>query len=385
MATVTFDQASRVYPGADYPAVDKLDLDINDGEFMVLVGPSGCGKSTSLRMLAGLEEVNGGTISIGEKDVTTLPPKDRDIAMVFQNYALYPHMSVGENMGFALKMAGVAKDEQKRRVADAAKLLGLEDFLERKPKALSGGQRQRVAMGRAIVREPQVFLMDEPLSNLDAKLRVSTRAQIAALQRRLGITTVYVTHDQVEAMTMGDRVAVLKDGLLQQVDTPLNLYDRPGNSFVAGFIGSPAMNLLKVKVTEGGVRLGNTDVQLRSETRQRLGGERDAIMGVRPESFRVVSENDEGLLAVVDVVEELGADAYVYATLDQGGGSEPVVEQVVAPGTEEPGEDTTKERVELIARVDARKPPARGSKIRLAVEPERIHLFSSESGLRVSG
>jgi multiple sugar transport system ATP-binding protein len=384
MATVTFDQASRVYPGADYPAVDKLDLGINDGEFMVLVGPSGCGKSTSLRMLAGLEEVNGGTISIGEKDVTTLPPKDRDIAMVFQNYALYPHMSVGENMGFALKMAGVAKDEQKRRVTEAAKLLGLEDFLERKPKALSGGQRQRVAMGRAIVREPQVFLMDEPLSNLDAKLRVSTRAQIAALQRRLGITTVYVTHDQVEAMTMGDRVAVLKDGLLQQVDTPLNLYDRPGNSFVAGFIGSPAMNLLKVTVTEGGVRLGNTDVQLRPETRQRLGSEAEAIMGVRPESFRVVSENDEGLLAVVDVVEELGADAYVYATLDQGAGDEPVVEQVIAPGTEEPGEDTMKERVELIARVDARKPPARGAKIRLAVEPERIHLFSVATGQRVS-
>ncbi|MDQ4084746.1 MAG: sn-glycerol-3-phosphate ABC transporter ATP-binding protein UgpC [Actinomycetota bacterium] len=384
MATVTFDQASRIYPGADYPAVDKLDLEINDGEFMVLVGPSGCGKSTSLRMLAGLEEVNGGNICIGERDVTTLPPKDRDIAMVFQNYALYPHMSVGENMGFALKMAGVSKDERERRVQDAAKLLGLEDFLERKPKALSGGQRQRVAMGRAIVREPQVFLMDEPLSNLDAKLRVSTRAQIAALQRRLGITTVYVTHDQVEAMTMGDRVAVLKDGLLQQVDTPLNLYDKPANSFVAGFIGSPAMNLLKVGVTEGGVRLGNTDVQLRPETRKRLGEESEAIMGVRPESFRVVSENDEGLLAVIDVVEELGADAYVYATLDQGGGSEPIVEQVVAPGTEEPGEDTTTERVELIARVDARKPPTRGSKIRLAVDPERIHLFSSASGERVS-
>jgi multiple sugar transport system ATP-binding protein len=226
--------------------------------------------------------------------------------------------------------------------------------------------------------------MDEPLSNLDAKLRVSTRAQIAALQRRLGVTTVYVTHDQVEAMTMGDRVAVLKDGLLQQVDTPLNLYDKPGNSFVAGFIGSPSMNLLKVTVTEGGVRLGNTDVQLLPETRKRLGDEREAIMGVRPESFRVVSENDEGLLAMVDVVEELGADAYVYATLDQGGGSEPVVEQIVAPGTEEPGEDTTTERVELIARVDARKPPARGSKIRLAVEPERIHLFSAATGQRVS-
>ena len=381
MATVTYQQASRIYPGADSPAVDKLDLDIKDGEFMVLVGPSGCGKSTSLRMLAGLEEVNGGNISIGERDVTNLPPKDRDIAMVFQNYALYPHMSVADNMGFALKMAGVAKDEQKRRVQEAAKLLGLEDYLERKPKALSGGQRQRVAMGRAIVREPQVFLMDEPLSNLDAKLRVSTRAQIAALQRRLGITTVYVTHDQVEAMTMGDRVAVLKDGLLQQVDTPLNLYEKPGNSFVAGFIGSPAMNLLKVSVTEGGVKLGNTEVKLLPETRQRLGSEREAIMGIRPESFRVVSESDEGLLAIVDVVEELGADAYVYATLDQAG-PEPVVEQVHSAGDEE--EEQVTEQVELIARVDARRPPTRGSKIRLAVEPERIHLFSASSGERVS-
>jgi multiple sugar transport system ATP-binding protein len=381
MATVTYEQASRVYPGADAPAVDKLDLDIKDGEFMVLVGPSGCGKSTSLRMLAGLEEVNGGTISIGERDVTHLPPKDRDIAMVFQNYALYPHMSVADNMGFALKMAGIAKDEQRRRVQDAAKLLGLEEYLDRKPKALSGGQRQRVAMGRAIVREPQVFLMDEPLSNLDAKLRVSTRAQIAALQRRLGITTVYVTHDQVEAMTMGDRVAVLKDGLLQQVDTPLNLYEKPGNAFVAGFIGSPAMNLLKVAVTEGGVKLGNTEVKLLPETRQRLGSEREAIMGIRPESFRVASESEEGLLAVVDVVEELGADAYVYATLEQDG-PEPVVEQVHSAGDEE--EEQVTEQVELIARVDARRPPTRGSKIRLAVEPERIHLFSVATGERVS-
>jgi multiple sugar transport system ATP-binding protein len=231
MASVVFSQASRIYPGTTKPAVDKLDLTVNDGEFLVLVGPSGCGKSTSLRMLAGLEEIDTGTIHIGDKDVTNVAPKDRDIAMVFQSYALYPHMSVAENMGFALKIAGVAKEERDRRVLEAAKLLDLEDYLDRKPKALSGGQRQRVAMGRAIVREPQVFLMDEPLSNLDAKLRVATRTQIAALQRRLGITTVYVTHDQVEAMTMGDRVAVLKDGLLQQVDTPRNLYDKPQNVF----------------------------------------------------------------------------------------------------------------------------------------------------------
>ena len=253
MATVTFDNATRLYPGTDKPAVDKLNIDIADGEFLVLVGPSGCGKSTSLRMLAGLEDVNAGRILIGDRDVTDVPPKDRDIAMVFQNYALYPHMTVADNMGFALKIAGISKEERAERVREAAKLLDLEQYLDRKPKALSGGQRQRVAMGRAIVRNPQVFLMDEPLSNLDAKLRVQTRTQIASLTRRLGVTTVYVTHDQVEAMTMGDRVAVLKDGLLQQVDTPRNLYDTPKNVFVAGFIGSPAMNLLELPVVDGGV------------------------------------------------------------------------------------------------------------------------------------
>ena len=242
MATVTFEKASRIYPGSTTPAVNNLTLEVKDGEFLVLVGPSGCGKSTVLRMLAGLEEVDSGRILIGGIDVTDVAPKDRDVAMVFQSYALYPHMSVAENMGFALKIAGIAKEERERRVVEAAKLLDLEEYLDRKPKALSGGQRQRVAMGRAIVREPQVFLMDEPLSNLDAKLRVATRTQIAALQRRLGITTVYVTHDQVEAMTMGDRVAVLKDGLLQQVDTPRNLYDNPANAFVADFIGVAPLN-----------------------------------------------------------------------------------------------------------------------------------------------
>ncbi|MFD5758375.1 ABC transporter ATP-binding protein, partial [Streptomyces sp. NPDC127044] len=241
MATVSFNKATRIYPGGDKPAVDQLELDVADGEFLVLVGPSGCGKSTSLRMLAGLEDVNAGSIHIGDRDVTHLPPKDRDIAMVFQNYALYPHMTVADNMGFALKIAGVPKAEIRQKVEDAAKILDLTDYLARKPKALSGGQRQRVAMGRAIVREPQVFLMDEPLSNLDAKLRVSTRTQIASLQRRLGITTVYVTHDQVEAMTMGDRVAVLKDGLLQQVDSPRNRYDRPATLCVAGVSGAPAL------------------------------------------------------------------------------------------------------------------------------------------------
>ena len=258
MATVRFDSATRLFPGATRPAVDRLDLDIRDGEFLVLVGPSGCGKSTSLRMLAGLEFVNGGSIWIGDHNVTRLAPKERDIAMVFQNYALYPHMSVADNMAFALKIAGVSKDDQDRRVKEAARLLDLEDYLDRKPAALSGGQRQRVAMGRAIVREPAVFLMDEPLSNLDAKLRVSTRTQIAALQARLGVTTVYVTHDQVEAMTMGDRVAVMMDGILQQADTPLRLYEAPANVFVAGFIGSPAMNLFTVDLVPEGARLGET-------------------------------------------------------------------------------------------------------------------------------
>src|SRR3954465_11950912 len=251
MATVTFDNAQRLYPGSDRPAVNDLDLDIEDGEFLVLVGPSGCGKSTSLRMLAGLEEVTNGRIFIGDRDVTHLPPKERDIAMVFQNYALYPHMTVADNMAFSLKMAKVPKEERMQRVKEAAKLLDLQDYLERKPKALSGGQRQRGPRGRAFARQPQVFCMDEPLSNLDAKLRVSTRTQIAALQQRLGVTTVYVTHDQVEAMTMGDRVAVLKDGILQQVDTPLNLYDKPQNLFVAGFIGSPAMNPLNPHSSDG--------------------------------------------------------------------------------------------------------------------------------------
>src|ERR1700744_1047794 len=260
MASVTFDKATRLYPGSTRPAVDQLDLQVADGEFLVLVGPSGCGKSTSLRMLAGLEEVNDGNIFIGDRNVTDVPPKDRDIAMVFQNYALYPHMTFAENMGFALKIAGVHKEERAQRVLEAAKLLDLEPYLTRKPKALSGGQRQRVAMGRAIVRSPQGFLMAEPLSNLDAKLRVQTRTQIASLQHRLGVTTVYVTHDQTEALTMGDRIAVLKDGVLQQVGTPRELYGDPINVFVAGFIGSPVMNLFGSDVVDGGIAFGSATV-----------------------------------------------------------------------------------------------------------------------------
>ncbi|MFN6315698.1 MAG: ABC transporter ATP-binding protein, partial [Rhodoluna sp.] len=309
MATVTFEDATRLYPGGTRPAVDKINLTVKDGEFLVLVGPSGCGKTTTLRMLAGLEEVNEGRILIGDREVTNIPPKDRDIAMVFQNYALYPHMTVAENMGFALKIAGVKKEERAARVLEAAKLLDLEPYLDRKPKALSGGQRQRVAMGRAIVRKPEVFLMDEPLSNLDAKLRVQTRTQIASLQRRLGVTTVYVTHDQVEAMTMGDRVAVLKDGLLQQVDSPRELYERPANVFVAGFIGSPAMNLLTSKIVTGGVQFGNMTLKVPANVLAKTKAKQMTV-GVRPEDL-VVTKN-EGVQVTVSIIEELGADAFLY-------------------------------------------------------------------------
>ncbi|MGN6246047.1 MAG: ABC transporter ATP-binding protein [Motilibacteraceae bacterium] len=369
MATVTYDKATRLYPGSEKPAVDALDLDIADGEFLVLVGPSGCGKSTSLRMLAGLEDVNAGAIRIGDRDVTDLPPKERDIAMVFQNYALYPHMNVAENMGFALKIAGVAKDERDRRVREAAKLLDLEQYLERKPKALSGGQRQRVAMGRAIVREPQVFLMDEPLSNLDAKLRVSTRTQIASLQRRLGITTVYVTHDQTEAMTMGDRVCVLKDGVLQQVDTPLNLYDRPANVFVAGFIGSPAMNLGTFQISEAGARLGSSDVPLSRATLDAVGseGSKQVTLGFRPESLEVVPDGTPGAFPiVVNVVEELGSDAFVY-----GDG------QFGSPAGDEVGSD------QIIARVEPRTAPHKGEKVWLRIREGKQHVFSTKTGQRL--
>ena len=359
MASVVFQNASRIYPGTTKPAVDKLNLTVQDGEFLVLVGPSGCGKSTSLRMLAGLEEVDNGAIFIGDRDVTDVAPKDRDIAMVFQSYALYPHMSVAENMGFALKIAGVAKEERDRRVLEAAKLLDLEPYLDRKPKALSGGQRQRVAMGRAIVREPQVFLMDEPLSNLDAKLRVATRTQIAALQRRLGITTVYVTHDQVEAMTMGDRVAVLKDGLLQQVDTPRNLYDAPVNAFVAGFIGSPAMNLLTAPVYAGNALLGDFKIAVPGSVTGTV------TVGIRPEGF---TPSAAGFHVLVEVVEELGSDAFVYGR--------PVDKDVKFA-------NATDEGAQVIVRWDPKNPPKPGDTITVEAVPHAIHLFDSASGERI--
>jgi multiple sugar transport system ATP-binding protein len=365
MATVTFDQATRIYPKAEKPAVDALDLEIADGEFLVLVGPSGCGKSTSLRMLAGLEEVDAGSVLIGDRDVTDRPPKDRDIAMVFQNYALYPHMTVGENMGFALKLAGVDKAERARRVAEAAKILDLSDYLDRRPKALSGGQRQRVAMGRAIVRSPQVFLMDEPLSNLDAKLRVQTRTQIAALVKRLGTTTVYVTHDQVEAMTMGDRVAVLKDGVLQQCDTPGALYDRPANVFVAGFIGSPAMNLVTGSAVEGGVRVGGAVLPVpRDQLARAAAGSGKVTIGFRPESMQLVGPG-QGVPVLVNVVEQLGSDAFLYTKLA--------------------GEDTDDvlHPSDVVIRTEPRSAPAMGEKLWLGVREGALHVFDAATQQRV--
>ena len=359
MATVKFDNATRTYPGNDKPSVDQLNIDIKDGEFLVLVGPSGCGKSTALRMLAGLEEINSGDVWIGDRNVTDLSPKDRDVAMVFQNYALYPHMSVADNMGFALKIAGVSKSEIAKRVADAAKILDLQDYLDRKPKALSGGQRQRVAMGRAIVRNPQVFLMDEPLSNLDAKLRVQTRTQIASLQRRLGVTTVYVTHDQVEAMTMGDRVAVLKDSLLMQCDTPRRMYDHPDNVFVAGFIGSPAMNLFDVPVVDGGVKFGSGTHPIERESLSGAG--KEVTLGIRPEDL-TINTDDKGLPVTVEVVEELGADAYIYGSTTETAGD-------IKP---------------IIVRVDGRTPPEKGTVVHLSPKGDHVHLFHADTGQRLN-
>jgi multiple sugar transport system ATP-binding protein len=364
MAEVQYVEASRIFPGnPPVTAVNKLNLDVPDGEFLVLVGPSGCGKSTALRMLAGLEDVDQGEIRIAGKDVSHKPPKDRDIAMVFQNYALYPHMTVADNMGFALKLKGVNKAQRDEQVLQAAKLLDLERYLDRKPKALSGGQRQRVAMGRAIVRSPAVFLMDEPLSNLDAKLRVETRANIAALQARLGTTTIYVTHDQVEAMTMGHRVAVLKDGLLQQVNTPRHLYDQPGNAFVAGFIGSPAMNLKTVPLTEGGAKLGESlVVPLSREVMDAAGkaGLTQLTLGVRPEAFAVASGGEPSVPLRVDLAEELGADAFVYGTAQLADGEQ-----------------------QLVVRVDGKLVPHMGDTINLTVNPDAAHAFNPDTGERL--
>src|SRR4051794_6528511 len=359
MATVRFEEAQRWYPGTDRPAVPGISLDIQDGEFMVLVGPSGCGKSTTLRMLAGLEEVNKGKIYIGDREITTVPPKDRDIAMVFQNYALYPHMSVADNMGFALKMAKVPSEERNKRVQEAARILGLTDSLARKPKALSGGQRQRVAMGRAIVRQPQVFCMDEPLSNLDAKMRVQTRTDIAKLQQDLGVTTVYVTHDQVEAMTMGDRVAVMKDGYLQQVDSPLGLYDKPVNLFVAGFIGSPPMNPVDPQAHDGKAQIGEYFVPVDPLASKKMEG--DITVGVRPEAWRIVGNSQDGMPVKVTVVEDLGSDAFVYGTSGVEG----------TPNN-------------IIIRVNGRDHVQKGETVYVTTDPSNVHVFDTDTGERLS-
>jgi multiple sugar transport system ATP-binding protein len=354
MADVRFVQATKIYPGNDVPAVDALDLEIEDGEFVVLVGPSGSGKTTALRMLAGLEEVDAGAVFIGDRDVTDLQPKKRDIAMVFQNYALYPYFTVAQNIGFPLKLAKVNKAERDRRVREVAELLELTPYLDRKPGQLSGGQRQRVAMGRAIVRQPKVFLMDEPLSNLDAKLRVQMRADIAALQSRLGVTTVYVTHDQSEAMTLGHRVAAMNEGRLQQYGPPRELYDRPVNTFVAGFIGSPAMNLCKLPLgSNGSLSLGSEQVPVTAQTN----GRKELVLGLRPESLELAAD---GIPAKVEVVEEVGADAYVFVVADLPGGE-----------------------AKLVARTDCRHAPERGARVALKPKAEEAHLFDPETGARL--
>ena len=357
MAQVTFDRASRIFDGGK-PAVDELSLDIHDGEFVVLVGPSGSGKSTALRMLAGLEPLDHGAIAIDGRDVSGHPPKDRDIAMVFQNYALFPHLDVAGNIEFGLRLRRTRRAERTAKVQEAAEILGLTELLGRKPSQLSGGQRQRVAMGRAIVRDPEVFLMDEPLSNLDAKLRTQTRTEIAALQRRLKVTTVYVTHDQVEAMTMGDRVAVMRDGVLQQVGAPRELYRSPCNTFVAGFIGSPAMNLRPARITESGVQLGEHTLRLSESALEsaRGCGRQDVVLGVRPEACTVVGD---GCPFEVEVVEELGADAYVFGRLGSEDGQVP-----------------------FTVRVRGEQIPGKGDRLNIELSGV-VHLFDPDSGDRL--
>jgi multiple sugar transport system ATP-binding protein len=357
MSEIRFENASVVYPGTEVAAVHGLDLVVSDGELLVLVGPSGSGKTTALRMLAGLEEVTAGAIYIDGEDVTDVPPKDRDLAMVFQNYALYPYLDVAANIAFPLKMARVPKGERERRVRQAAEVLELTDYLKRKPAQLSGGQRQRVAMGRAIVRQPKAFLMDEPLSNLDAKLRVQMRGEIASLQTRLGITSVYVTHDQVEAMTMGHRVAVLHEGHLMQCATPRELYDKPMNTFVAGFIGSPAMNLCTVPLEDGCAFLDPVRVPLDPAAAAAANGLAEVIVGIRPESLEPAAD---GLAARVDLVEELGSDAYAVCLADLPRGP-----------------------TKLTVRVDPWRAPDRGDRLSLTPRNGETHVFHPQSGQRL--
>jgi multiple sugar transport system ATP-binding protein len=398
MAQIILDQVEKVYSGG-VKALDSLSLEVKDGEFMVLVGPSGCGKSTALRSIAGLEEITGGKIMIGDRVVNDLPPKDRDIAMVFQNYALYPHMTVEQNLAFGLQLRKTPKDEIKRRVNEAAKMLGLEQYLKRKPAALSGGQRQRVAMGRAIVREPQAFLMDEPLSNLDAKLRVSMRASLNQLHERLGVTTVYVTHDQVEAMTLGHRVCVLRDGRLQQVDTPQTLFEKPVNLFVAGFIGSPAMNFVTADlvrddgpaVTFAGFRLAVPPDRIDDSNGLSNYFGKKVILGIRPSDFEDASVSDTGnggtgsISVKTNVTEELGSEIHVIFTIDA-----PPVEHssITDASASDDGEDETVAalvggKALWTARVSARSRVRPGQPIVLTVDTHNLQFFDPDSGLSI--
>ena len=380
MATVSLEQVNKVYSNG-FHAVQDLDLDVRDGEFMVLVGPSGCGKTTALRMVAGLEDISSGTLRIGGKPVNDVTPKDRDIAMVFQNYALYPHMTVSENIGFALTMRKVPKPKIQAKVKETAEILGLTEWLNRKPSQLSGGQRQRVAMGRAIVREPSVFLMDEPLSNLDAKLRVQMRAEVQRIQRRIAVATMYVTHDQVEAMTMGDRVAVMRSGVLQQVDHPQHLYDRPDNLFVAAFIGSPAMNLYEAAVTEGArsFRLGSQDIELSASVLAAHPGlaayaGHKVVVGLRPEHLPAAVNGAAGpvLVGDVDLVEALGSELMVHFTID--------ARRVRAEGTTSADEEAVTESGEGVARVDPASPVKVGERATFAIKTDGVQFFAPDSG-----
>ena len=373
MATITFEDVTKTYPDGT-EAVCDLDLQIGDGEFMVFVGPSGCGKSTALKMVAGLEGITDGAITIGDQVVNELPPKDRDIAMVFQDYALYPHMTVYDNMAFSLKVRKFDKADIRRRVHDAAVILGIEDLLDRRPKALSGGQRQRVAMGRAIVREPEVFLLDEPLSNLDAKLRVEMRAELKRLQDRVGVTTIYVTHDQVEAMTLGERIAVLSDGILQQVGSPQDVYDHPANVFVAGFIGSPPMNLLRGTATGGRVVAGDLELE------DAHVADGDVVVGIRPEALHPANGGHPGpgLEVRVDVVEPLGDEVLVHGSVEASGAD---ARRRVHDATLLA--DAVSDRGTVRLRLPPRERPSPGSTLHLTVAPEEVHLFDDATGLAV--
>ena len=391
MAEIQLEQLTKVYPDGT-KAVSGLDLEVGNGEFVVFVGPSGCGKTSALRMIAGLEPITEGTVRIGGDIVNTLPPKDRDVAMVFQNYALYPHMSAYDNMAFALKMRGVPKPEIERRVLGAARALGLAEVLKKKPRTLSGGQRQRVAMGRAIVREPRAFLMDEPLSNLDAKLRVEMRAEIARIQRDLEVTTIYVTHDQVEAMTMGDRVCVMRGGFLQQVATPQELYDRPVNLFVAEFIGSPAMNLVQVELKGGRVRLGDQELIVPEAVLSARPGlkayeGKEVVVGIRPEDLEdaAFARSGAGRLTVeVDIREDMGSEVFAHFAVD----AKPVTTREVLEAVEqEDVPEAVRERarrgVPFIARLERGTRAKEGERLELAVDTGRLHFFDPETGLAV--